>query len=376
MILTSQSSANWIDGSRVGISLRLAPALTLGFVLSAFFPGANESLAKDSAAKDSAGAVNDQSADGNTFGAQRNPDPIELIQAMSLALNNLNYEGIFVHAQGVNLTSMHIVHSSDENGELERLRALDGEAREVIRNDSLVTCVWPDSQSVVVSKSKPRDLLPRVDAGIINNQRYVFSLHGRDRVAGRATFVVDVTPRDQYRYGYRFWIDQLNSMLLRSLLLEGTGNPVEQIIFTQIQFPAKIDKSLFDPGTSGERISWLEPKRISAAKSLDRNGPKNSDRVLFQQLPQGYEKISETFSSIPIKSGSVSHVMLSDGMASVSVYVEYVAADRHTESALGLSRMGAMNAFGRSTPGALITAVGEVPAATVRSIAAAVQLRE
>ncbi|MFK8078738.1 MAG: MucB/RseB C-terminal domain-containing protein [Granulosicoccus sp.] len=306
-------------------------------------------------------------------------DPAMLIESMSLALRTLNYEGTFVHAQGTNLTGMHILHASDNNGEYERLTSLDGEAREVIRNNTLVTCIWPGSQSVVVSQSKPRDLIPRVDASLVTNQRYEFSYGQPDRVAGRDTHVINVVPSDQYRYGYRFWIDVDNYMLLRSMLLESPMMPVEQVIFTQIEFLDQVDLSRFDVLGSTDRrdvVSWLEPKATKAVSTLEARKSEQANRVGFTVLPDGYSKVSETYSAMPLSEGPFSHVMLSDGMASVSVYVEYMAAPDQSESSLGLSRMGAMNAFAINIGKALVTAVGEVPEATVKAVAAAVVLRE
>lgn len=303
-----------------------------------------------------------------------------LVESMAIAMNTLNYEGTFVHAQGATLTTMHILHASNKNGEFERLKALDGEAREVIRNNSLVTCIWPSSESVVVSKSKQRDLLPQVDIGLANNERYVFSLGMPDRVAGRATHVVTVTPRDEFRYGYRFWIDTQTDMLLRSMLLEGPDRPVEQVVFTDISYPDTIDESLFDIMKGHERseiVSWLEPKEVEATSTLTAVSPsEQANRISFITLPDGYHKTSETYSSMENSDGPVSHVMLTDGMASVSVYVEHVAAYDRSAISLGPSKMGAMNAFGVSTEQAVITVVGEVPEATVRSIAESVIIDE
>lgn len=303
-------------------------------------------------------------------------NPTSLIQAMSDALNTLNYEGTFVHAQGAHLTSMHILHSTDAYGELERLTSLDGEAREVIRNNSLVTCIWPDSQSVVVSKSKPRDLLPQIDSSLTDSDRYTFSMGEPDRVSGRSTHVVEIEPLDKFRYGYRFWIDTETYMLLRSMLLEGPNKPVEQVIFTDIQYPDSINPVRFNISGEDDRISWLEPKKKHATSNLSKLTSKQSDKVDFRDLPDGYKEVSETFSPMPIQDGPVSHVMLTDGMASVSVYVEYVLAAEQVNPMLGLSNMGAMNAYGVSTARAIITAVGEVPAETVKAIAMAVLLKE
>ena len=152
-----------------------------------------------------------------------------------------------------------------------------------------------------------------------------------------------------------------------------------------IRFPDAIDVSLFDVLASQdgrEVVSWLEPKQADAAAAAVNQAIENesvsrsSATVEFTNLPDGYAKVSEAYSTIPRFDGPVSHIMLSDGMASVSVYVEFLSDGQRSNGMLGLSSMGAMNAFGLSTNQAHITAVGEVPEATVRAIAAAVVLSE
>lgn len=314
---------------------------------------------------------------GDESGLPRSESAMALVKQMSEALRTLNYEGVFVHIQGNNITSMHILHASDERGELERLRSLDGEAREVIRDDTQVTCIWPASQSVVVNESKPRDLLPAVSAELASNTRYRFSLGHQDRVAGLSTHVVNVQPIDEYRYGYRFWIDADKKMLLRSMLLDGRSNVLEQVMFTDIQYHDSIDNARFDISPTAEQTSWLKPKKAKAKPGLPALLKPQEDRIRFRQLPAGYKEVSETYSRMPInEAGPVSHVMLSDGMASVSVYVEYIALEEQNPSLAGLSSMGAVNAFGLSTDSAFITAVGEVPVDTVRAIALAVLIQE
>jgi len=301
-------------------------------------------------------------------------DPAGLVRKMSAALKTLNYEGVFVHLRDNSISSLHILHASDSQGELERLTSLNGEAREVIRNNSLVTCIWPGTQSVVVSKSKTRDMLPQFDATLTTGNRYEFSLGKADRVANHNTHVVNVKPVDKHRYGYRFWIDQETNMLLRSMLLEWPDKVLEQVMFTDISYPKQIDYSLFEVSASEGQLSWLEPERVRATSGLPKVLAQTNDRIAFKELPMGYKKVSETYSPMMGDDKPVGHVMVTDGMASVSIYVEYIAKEHHKSSSLGLSSMGAINAFGMSREEALITAVGEVPVDTVRAIANAVQI--
>lgn len=295
--------------------------------------------------------------------------PENLIRKMSKALTNLNYEGQFVHVQNGNIESMSIVHSSDSGGELEYMLSLNGEAREVFRNRSLVTCIWPSSKSVIVSDSKERKILPNIDDSLTNSEAYQLNMGKPDRVAGLDTHVINIKPVDDFRYGYRFWIDAETKMLLRSMLIDNEDNAIEQVMFTHISYPENIPPERFEsPDDTIKSYNTQLPKKAIVGSE--------ENRVEFGKLPMGYEEVSETYQSMPINDGPVSHVMLSDGMASVSVYVEYVAKSEQADVALGMSSMGGMNAFTHSLPNALITVVGEVPPATVEAIAMSVQLAE
>ena len=288
---------------------------------------------------------------------------MDLVRSMSKALKSLNYEGTFVHMISGNVETMRILHARDESGELERMTSLNGEAREVFRNNHTVTCIWPGSRSVVVSKSKPRDLIPEVNSSLVDNDFYKIILDTPDRVAGRETHVVHVAPTDSDRYGYRFWIDKETSMLLRMMLLDENGNGLEQLMFTDIRYPDSIDPARFEATGADDTFTWQEPKPEDVVPT-----PQPQRIVSFENLPDGYSKIAETYNPMPMGDTPLSHVTLSDGMASVSVYVEYMEAELHDSGSSGISRMGVINAFGLARESAFITVVGEVPANVVQRI--------
>jgi len=70
---------------------------------------------------------------------------MDWVQKMSDAMRNLNYQGDFVYLHENRLEGMRISHYRDEHGEKERLISLNGEAREVIRDNQNLTCIWPSS---------------------------------------------------------------------------------------------------------------------------------------------------------------------------------------------------------------------------------------
>lgn len=290
------------------------------------------------------------------------------LQQMSHAMQSLNYEGTFVYIHGSDIESMRIIHGRDANGERERLVSLNGEAREIIRDDSNVTCIWPGSKSVIVSKSRPRTPFPAlVDANLGDlNQHYDFSLAGDDRVAGMRAQVVEIMPRDKLRYGYRIWIDRDSHLLLRSELLDGMDEAIEQVMFTRLAVHDAIPSERFRPVLQGAGYTWHRDGELVPVSR--QSGPKWH----FAELPPGFERLSSTLRPLRENGSPVHHVILSDGLASVSVYIEQGSA-ASAKQLEGGSSMGGVSAFGQAVGDLHVTAVGEVPLATVRAVSAAVR---
>ncbi|MEM7565585.1 MAG: sigma-E factor regulatory protein RseB domain-containing protein, partial [Pseudomonadota bacterium] len=132
---------------------------------------------------------------------------VEWVQKMSHAMRNLSYRGNFVYVHENQLESMQISHLKDKNGVKERLYSLNGEAREVLRDNQNLTCVWPTSKKVVVDVSRQNSFSPIfIPEDIAKLERfYEIELLGEDRIADASTQVVFINPRDQLRYGMKFW---------------------------------------------------------------------------------------------------------------------------------------------------------------------------
>ncbi len=381
----SFAAQSFAGQSFAGQSLRKKTLLacTVGLCFLVQLPAANVVLAEGNNAVEPLSATGDVADELPRDKAQR------LVSEMSQALTSLNYRGEFVHMLGSTVEAMSILHASNSKGEFERLTSLNGEAREVFRNDQMVTCIWPGSKSVIVGSTKDRKSIPRIDANVLQSQYYRMVYQGQDRVAARDTHVIDIAPEDQFRFGYRFWIDQESKMLLRMMLLDENGSIVEQLMFTSIEYPESIDERHFEAEidekiytltnangrSTGDLVFTAAPANGKTVPSI--SGPDDKDaprKIGFKGLPGGYYRVAETFNPMPIGNTPISHVTLTDGMASVSVYVEYMATDDHDSDAEGLSRMGAVNAYGASIDDAFITVVGEVPATVVRAIGESVVL--
>ena len=291
------------------------------------------------------------------------------VQKMSDAMRNLSYRGNFVYLHENQLESMEIEHYRDGQGEKERLLSLNGEAREVIRDDKSLTCIWPSSREVVVDLPRKNSYSPIfVPEDIARLEKfYSMKLLGMDRIAGHETMVVHIEPRDQYRYGIMFWINRENGLMMKSSLIGENKTEIEQVMFTRLELLADDDEFSFRGlPRIDEGYSFVQYHRGGEAREFE------VDRAWqVDNLPGGFWQDSALRRELPGSGQGIQQMVFTDGLASLSVFVERY----HEETMPGGMSMGAVNAFIRILDDHSITAIGEVPAATVRLVAESVRYR-
>lgn len=293
-------------------------------------------------------------------------EPQEWLERMNKALTSRNYVGVFTHMRGDRAETLRIIHRVKGKDVSERLLSLDGSEREFIREGDELTCYYPDRRQVVVERGSPESgllALPSLDGGNSN----VYEIQGgeRERLLGRKTRMVALTPRDEFRYGYRLWIDEETSMPLKTQLCDRSGKVIEQILFSNIDLPERIPDSMFKPAVDASTFRWLRAERQQLAA--------NSSPALWEamRLPPGFRMAARSAQSMPGSSEPVAHLVFTDGVASVSVFIEPRKADSPAQQ--GPARVGSSSAFSTVVDGHQVTAVGEVPANTVQFIATQVK---
>lgn len=286
------------------------------------------------------------------------------LERVNNALRELNYTGTFVYRYDGNMETLRIWHQARPGGgERERLQSLTGDAREILRDDDTVTCILPDSRSVVVDRREASNPLNELLPKDIDSLRphYRFGLAGEGRVAGREAVRVLIEPRDNARYGYALWVDKHSGLLLRSDVHGDGGSVLEQIMFVSLELVDSIPDSALEPHLSGEGFTWVRRSADEPAPGEPEHGWRIAD------LPPGFRLRLSEMHPLPGSEGAVKHYVYSDGLATVSVYIDRFVDDDDVLE--GLSRMGAMNAYGRMVDNYQVLVVGEVPAATVERIA-------
>ncbi|EDY85809.1 MucB/RseB [gamma proteobacterium HTCC5015] len=296
--------------------------------------------------------------------------PVEWLKGMCDAMQNQSYTGTFVYLHGNSMESMRVVRRHTDAGSDEKLVSLNGEPREILRRNNVVTQILPKLGVVTVNKARVRSQLPlSVPMEIDGIERYYqLSLEGVERVAGRRCQVLSLKPRDSYRYGHRLWIDESSRLLIKSDLLDTQGDVLEQIMYTELEVSPQLTDAMFEPefDTAG-----LKRRELGHADQQQLLMSDHQWRV--SRAPQGFMLTTHERRGAS-ESAAVEHMVYSDGMATVSVFVEPLAKGENMPVE-GHSRMGALNAYGRVQGSHKVVVVGEVPAATVKQLSESVEAR-
>jgi len=169
---------------------------------------------------------------------------------------------------------------------------------------------------------------------------YAFDLEPGQVVAGRETYRLTVRPRDTLRLGYVMDVDRLVHVPLKMVTATPDGHVLERFEFASIE--------LSDEG------SPVPPTPSSSGAGFE-----------FAGLPPGFSVIGQGRSP-------VDHAVLSDGLASVSVFVE--PQPGNLVDGEGMVLRGSTLTYTRGTAGGrLITVLGEIPVTTARLLADAVR---
>jgi len=286
---------------------------------------------------------------------------MDLLKKMNTAANTVNYDGVFLHIDDKHIHTQRVVHKIQNGSVRERLYALNGIPREVIRDAERVLCIMPEKKMghAGLRSGKTTGFPGFMDknlAELTNN--YLISTDGVDRIADRAVTRLHILPRDGLRYGYELWADQETGLLLKSALIDNVGNVIEQYMFAMIEVGGDIPDSALLPMTKKNALEWHNNDPPVST-------PINNSDWQFSELPEGYRLVNIFQRSMPMGTQQLEHMVLSDGLAGVSVFIEKMS---NPASGIGLDQMGAVSSYTREVDGYLVTAIGEVPVAAIKVI--------
>lgn len=287
------------------------------------------------------------------------------LQQVQHAARSLDYAGVYVYQQGHTLQSLRLVHLVDGTGERERLEVLDGTPRECLRQNGVEQCLLPERKLVVVQPAHS-DHFPGVLLGdartIADHYDWRASSHIY-RVAGRECSVSEFKARDHLRYSYRICADTETHLLLKSQTLDPAGNLVEQVAFSSIRMGADVQPAALS--THWDTRDWRLVTESCHPTDLQAQGWRFT-------LPAGFQPVAELSRQIG-PAHLVDQLVISDGLAVISVFIETFDPKRDQNIRQGDLRQGAVNIHRMRLASYWLTVVGEAPAQTIRDLARAVQ---
>jgi sigma-E factor negative regulatory protein RseB len=306
-------------------------------------------------------------------------DPKLWLDRMNHALATRSYQALFIHQHGAQSETLRITHRVVGNDVAERIVSLDGSGREFIRHGSQLYCYLPDQQLVLVEQSPPEGLLLSGlhDPDVSASGQYTLRAIDQERITGRSARIIALEPRDAYRFGYRVWVDEASGMPLKTQLMTADGHVVEQIVFAQLSLPDHIADAALEPQVDARGFRWLRRGTVTVTATIEASG---SSAIGWDagSLPPGFQLTARSVRLLPGQKDPVTQLVFSDGLASVSVFVEDQGSDPAPatqalgEPAMQVSTVGSASTVSTIIDGRRVTAIGEAPADTVRAIAGSV----
>ncbi|HSI29418.1 MAG: MucB/RseB C-terminal domain-containing protein [Methylophilus sp.] len=289
------------------------------------------------------------------------------MQKTASAARELNYQGLFIYHNGAIIRSVQITHINEAGREFTRNVVLDGRPREVFSEGDDIVIFNAKNDKVVIEKRRGQNLFPAMLPTQLQplKQNYKLKYIGQERIAGRLAQVIDMIPNDSLRYQYRVWSDSEYGLLLKMSMLDTQGHTLEQIGFNQVSMLQTKD------------LDWFQPK-IDASKPYVMDDTTDlthvENNLVIANLPAGYKKVDQIRLHVPGRAVPVQQLIFSDGLASVSLFVEPVI--KGMQPRIGKKNMGSTNVYAHVLNGYQLVVVGEVPAQTVEQIAQQVTFKK
>ncbi len=321
-----------------------------------------------------AGAQAQQGSDSVTTGPLNASDARHWLQRVQAAARSGNFQGTLVYSAGGQISSSRVWHFVVGDQTYELMDALDGRQQRIARHNDSVLTLWPQSKTAVAEKREtpagwsttPQALDPQA------LEQYDLKREANARVAGRDAAVLFLEPRDALRYAQRLWADLASGLMLRADVLgeptQGVRALMESTAFSQVDVGVRPQPDLVLQLM--KRLDGLQVLRPQQKRtSLEAEGWALSRPVPGFKLSGCVVRGMETAGD----GEPVMQALFSDGLTHVSVFVEPYKAQRHKAEIQ--AQQGATTTLMQRRDDYWVTAVGDVPLATLKKFAAALERR-
>ena len=297
-------------------------------------------------------------------------DPMAWLQRATQASRQASYEGVYVHTNGDRISTVRVTHITGAGEEHERIEPLDGpDTLEIVRRNDEMYCRFPDAKTVRLDPRITNRFFPGILAAGADTiaASYDVKLGKTERVLGYECQWIRLDPKDGQRFPQRLCSEMNSGLILRAKVLNGERQVIEQYSFTDLKLGPQVGRTDLKTIFRARNRQWL-------SDGSPRDEASNADTGwAVTRAPNGFNKVAELKRTLPGRSQPVSQIVLTDGLASLSVFVEPNPSPSRTAEAS--SEDGTTTFFVRPMGDQLVTVLGEVPLTTAQQVARSVSRR-
>ncbi len=297
------------------------------------------------------------------FPVQLLAEPVswQWLTEVSRANQQLSYSGSFVYTKDGSVETMTIDHGIKNGMPVQRLASLGSLAREIVKDENSVACYLPDKEMGIREIRRDTTMAFPTLKGNPEQLKNHYNLTVLDtaKVAGRHCQNLRVTPKDDFRYGYLFCVDNEKFLPLKSVILDAHGKAIETQLFVSITFGQNAPslKATVAPTS----LNWKKEQPMS---TMEQSSDEVAGELRYAKAVKGFDLVHSLRRNSPTMDKEIRHLVLSDGLANVSVFIIPVDSEHSADDAG--KQMGAINSYSRTRESQKIIALGEVPYKTVQ----------
>jgi sigma-E factor negative regulatory protein RseB len=229
----------------------------------------------------------------------------------------------------------------------------------------------PDKRRVdVATRNRSFGFIPSLNGlDDVSARHYDITDAGPARLLGRDVQLIRIEPRDDLRYGYRFWLDRQSALPLKFQRVSHDGKVLKEIAFVNPPLlPAEISDDQLKVAVDTSDFRWV---------NRDRRAPMHNPELKRAYVPQaallppGYR--ARIFNSPAQEAQAVgprARYIVSDGVSWAEVFIAPATGEAGPVNGFA---MGPLASYQLRLDDVQVTVVGEMPQAAAQAIAQAVR---
>ncbi|MCB6182247.1 MucB/RseB C-terminal domain-containing protein [Leeia sp. TBRC 13508] len=294
-------------------------------------------------------------------------EAIQLLTKVNNASRQMTFSGLYVYQRGGMVETSRISHAVIGGTHFEKIETVDGPPQELIVQNDAMSCYVPSQHDAPIDLRASDHFFPSVLPADIKQllTNYQAMKQDVERVAENDCQMILLVPKDNLRNPFRFCYEPSTGVILKSQRFNDNKELSEQMAFSQIKLGGELDRSAFKPKFPKKIGTWQRQSKVPQPDDI---------LVNYKNLPAGFKLVHGGKRQFPGKSKPISHYLFSDGLSSVSVFVDKSAEDASVQN--GLTRKGATNVYVESEGNVVMMILGEVPPSSVQLFGLGLEIKK